>query len=163
VVVYSSIAAKFCFPEDDTTPARRHPPAKTASSPEDSLAAPRTRTPGPRLRAHGELTSCYSPHPPTSRSGLWTAPPPLGLQTDVKRRLGRVGDHRAFRSISLEGNRSFGRKHCIQSQKNTFWNTEGGPRAHCTLLLLRSIAASWHPSRKSDTSAAAESSNVHRR
>jgi hypothetical protein len=87
-IVYNSVAAKFCFPEDDITPARRHPPVR-ASPPENSLAAPRTHTPVPCLPLHGEVTSCYSPHRPTTNLGLRTIPPPFGLQIDVKEEIGK--------------------------------------------------------------------------
>jgi hypothetical protein len=67
---------------------QRHPPAVVRVL----LAAPQTHTPVPCLWVHGELTSCYSPHRPTTtlRSTLWTLAPPrraLGPQIDVKGRI----------------------------------------------------------------------------
>jgi hypothetical protein len=71
----STAVVKFYFPDSrrQHRARQRHPPAIVRVS----LAAPQTHIPVPCLWAHGELTSCYSPHRPTTTldSRLWTLAP----------------------------------------------------------------------------------------
>jgi hypothetical protein len=72
------------------------------------------------------------------------------------RGLGRAGDYRAFRSISLKAIRRLGWKRLDTGTEDTL-------SVHNPLLLLRPTPASGHSyrNRNSNTSATAESSDVH--